>query len=128
MSEMVLNAFLIADKVIVEDNNKRGIIGIFDVFNLKDFPGVTPTWYIYASITNITGKHQFVFDLLFSKTSENIFKISGEFESKSKKVVIDLIIPVPPVKFLKGGDHMLNLIINDKLIASRYLLVQKKAT
>jgi hypothetical protein len=53
------NALLIADRVIREDNGKRGIIGSFNTFNFPAFPAVAPPFVIYANLDDFTGEHEF---------------------------------------------------------------------
>ena len=42
MPEPVFVALLLADRVITEDNQKKGIIGTFNQFNLRQLPALLP--------------------------------------------------------------------------------------
>ena len=57
MPEPVFVALLIADRVITEDNQKKGIIGTFTQFTVRQVPAALPPWFIYAAVTNVVGEH-----------------------------------------------------------------------
>ena len=69
MPEPVFVALLIADRVVTEDNQKKGIIGTFTQFTVRQVPAALPPWYIYAAVTNLAGEHVFSLNLLFRPQS-----------------------------------------------------------
>jgi len=65
MAEPVLVALLFADRVIVEEKNKKKtIVGTFTRFYSDKFPVSFPPWYIYAAVTNISEDHSFSLNLV----------------------------------------------------------------
>lgn len=53
------NALLMADRVIREDNGKRGIIGSFNTFTFPKFPITAPPFFVYANLEDFSGEHEF---------------------------------------------------------------------
>ena len=73
MPEPVFVALLLADRVITEDNQKKGIIGTFTQFSLRQLPAILPPWFIYAAVTNLLGDHSFSVNLVFDRSQQVIF-------------------------------------------------------
>ncbi len=124
MDEPVLVGLLFADKVITEQNGKKGIIGTFSIFNSKTFPVVFPPWHIYAGITNIQGKHEFAITLVKDDTQQVILPINGQFDSKEKEGVIELTFTVGGVVFPGKGSYSLTFSIDGNQVGARVLKVQ----
>ncbi|ULQ59869.1 hypothetical protein K7I13_00490 [Brucepastera parasyntrophica] len=90
MAEPVLVGLLFADRIITENNGKKGIIGTFSVFSAKAFPVVFPPWSIYAAVTNLTGKHTFSINLVHDDTMQVILPINGELNAATPEDVVEL--------------------------------------
>jgi len=125
MSEPVLVALLFADRVIVENNGKKGVIGTFNNFFAQTFPAVFPSWGVYAAATNLSGKHEFALTLFRPDTNQVVMPINGQFDAKNRVDVVELIFQVNGVVFPDEGKYALNFNIDGELIGSRVLVVSK---
>ncbi len=125
LSEPVLVGLLFADRVIVENNGKRGIIGTFNVFHSQNFPAVFPPWYLYAAVTNLTGKHTFALTLVNEETQQVLIPFNGEFESPETDVVVELTPAMMNVAFPRAGSYLLNFSVDGELLGTRILYVRQ---
>ena len=123
MAEPVLVGLLFADRVIVEKNNKKGIIGTFSRFHSENFPVAFPPWYIYAAVTNIENEHSFAINLVNDKSQHVIVSFGGKVGTESVKAVCELSIPIMNIVFPEPGDYNLTFHIDGKQIGSRVLEV-----
>ncbi len=125
MPEPVFVALLIADRVVTEDNQKKGIIGTFTQFTVRQVPAALPPWYIYAAVTNIAGEHVFSLNLLFDRSQQVIFSAGGKVSVDDPRRVVELVIQVPNVVFPEEGTYNVSFHIDADLIATRILDVVK---
>jgi hypothetical protein len=125
MPEPVFVALLIADRVITEDNQKKGIIGTFTQFTVRQLPAALPPWFIYAAVTNIAGEHTFSLNLLFDRSQQVIFSAGGKLSVDEPRRVVELVIQVPNVVFPEEGTYNVSFHIDGDLIATRILDVVK---
>ena len=125
MAEPVLLAILFADKVITEDNGKKGIIGTFTRFNAPSFPAVFQPWAIYVAFTNIHGPHKFSFELIKTDDNTVIFPVQGDFNVASKEETVELGINIAGVTFPAEGKYYLVFKINGETVGARFLQVSK---
>jgi hypothetical protein len=124
--EAVLLALLVADKVITENNGKKGIIGIFNQFNFKELPVTCPPWFIFASIAGLaTGKHDITFNLTHDRTQHNVFSIGGEMDVKERGNT-DLQIQIGNARFEKPGEYNLTLHVDGSYLGGRVINVQSQ--
>lgn len=123
MAEPVLVGLLFADRVITENNNKKGIIGTFTNFHSYQYPVAFPPWYIYAAVTNIKGEHNFSINLANDKSQHVIVSFGGKIGSDDLKAVCELSIPLVNVMFPEPGAYNLIFNIDGKQIGSRVLEV-----
>ena len=123
MSEPVLLGLLFADKIITEDNGKKGIIGTFNNFQAQTFPIMFPSWCIFASVTNLQGKHSFSLNLVHNDTSQVVLPINGEIETKDFSEVVELVPTIMGAVFPKEGKYTLTFNIDGQQIGSRILEV-----
>lgn len=124
MTEPILLAILFADRIIIENNNKKGIIGTFDKFIAQAFPVTFPPWGIYVSLTNITGKLPFAITLLHLETNQIVLPINGELESASPEQTIELTFNLAGVVFPSPGRYNLSVELGGELLGSRVLYVE----
>jgi len=125
MGEPYLVGLLFADRVITEDNHKKGIIGTFTFFNSNQIPVIFPPWFIYSAATNITpGKHNFSLILSDRESQHVVFSIGGDFEVDDIKAVIEISIPCNAV-FPKFGTYSLIFNIDGKEVGARFLEVRR---
>jgi hypothetical protein len=127
MPEPVFVALLLADRVITEDNQKKGIIGTFTQFTVRDVPAGLPPWYIYAAVTNISGEHSFSLNLVVDRTQQVIFSAGGNLRVDDPRRVVELVIPVPNVVFPETGTYVVTFHVEGEQIGSRILDVVKSA-
>jgi hypothetical protein len=125
MSEPVFVALLFADRVIAENNGKKGIVGTFNVFHAPVFPVVFPPWFIYAAVTNLTGKHNFALTLVHDESQQVIVPFNGEFEAPTPDVVVELAPGLMNVSFPRAGLYTLNFAVDGEALASRSLYVRQ---
>jgi hypothetical protein len=125
MPEPVFVALLLADRVITEDNKKKGIIGTFNQFTLRQLPAVLPPWYIYAAATNIAGDHSFSVNIVFDSSQQVLFSAGGRFDVDSPRRVVELVIPVANVPFTETGAYTVCFFIDGGQIGSRVLEVAR---
>src|SRR5262245_25181789 len=107
MSEPVLVGLIFADRIITENNGKKGIIGTFTQFHAARFPVTFPPWCIYAAVTNLIGKHNFAINLVNEETSQVILPIGGEMDVKERSDVIELDPVVTGAVFPAPGNYSL---------------------
>jgi hypothetical protein len=124
MTEPILLAILFADRIIIENNNKKGIIGTFDKFISQSFPVTFPPWGIYVSLTNIKGKHSFAITLVHLETNKIVIPINGELESISPEQTIELTFNLAGVVFTSPGRYNLSVEVGGELLGSRVLYVE----
>ena len=126
MGEPVCHALLMADRVIVENTGKKGLIGVFGRFNFPDFPVVAPQWFIYALITNIAGKHEFSLNLVRDETQAVILPIAGEIDIPNEDAEVELVLPINNLRIPRPGSHTLTLNVDGYPLASRILRIEHR--
>lgn len=129
MSEPVLVAFLFADRVITEDNQKKGIIGTFTRFHSQQYPVAFPLWFIYGAITNIgPGKHPMGITITNVQTKQVIMSVNADLEASGPgnlDDVVELSIPVVNVVFPQEGKYDVSLVMDGETVGSRALQVNR---
>jgi hypothetical protein len=125
MPEPVFVALLLADKVITEDNQKKGIIGTFSQINLRQLPALLPPWFIYAAVTNLLGDHSFSLSLVADRSQQVLFSAGGRVNVDSPRRVVELVIPVANALFAEPGTHTVCFFIDGAQIGSRVLEVAR---
>mgnify|MGYP001041453836 CR=1 FL=1 len=119
------NALLMADRVIQENNGKRGIIGSFNTFNFPRFPATAPPFYVYANIEDFEGTHEFSVTIARDGAELVVFSAGGEIRFESGKEA-EIIIPAFGVTFPKEGTYNLIFRIGNNQYGSRKIVVNKK--
>ena len=123
MDEPVLVGLLFADKIITEDNGKKGIIGTFTRFFAHSFPAAFPPWAIYAALTNVTGEHQFALTLIESESEQVVLPLTGKFDVKQKTDVVELTPTIMGAVFPKAGKYTLLFTVDGDQIGARTLII-----
>jgi hypothetical protein len=122
--EPVLVALLFADRVLVEEGNrKKTIVGTFTQFHADKFPAVFAPWYIYAAVTNIEGEHSFSLNLVLEKESQVILGINGKVKADDRNKVNEFIFPIQRAIFPSAGTYSLTFNIGGIQVGSRLLEV-----
>lgn len=124
MKEPVCTALLFADRIIVENNGKKGIIGTFSRIFAPSFPVQTAPWGIYAAATNVVGKHQFALTLTNIESNQDILPITGELQSQNPEEVIELTFNTAGVTFPSAGKYSLSFTIDNELLSSIILYAE----
>jgi hypothetical protein len=124
MPEPVLVGLLFADKVITENNGKKGILGTFTQFNAATFPAVFPPWNLYAAVTNLIGKHRFALNLV-SDENQVVVPLSGEFEVADPLGVVELDPMIAGAAFPRPGNYTLTFHVDGDFVGSRILTVRQ---
>jgi len=126
MSEPVFVALLLADRVITEDNQKKGIIGTFTQFTTRQVPAGFPPWFIYAAVTNLTGEHTFSLNIVFDRSQQVLFSAGGKVAVDTLRRVVEIVVPVVNAVFPEEGTYLVAFHIDGMQIGSRMLEVVKK--
>jgi hypothetical protein len=121
MEKPVLVGLIFADKIITEDNGKKGIIGTFTSFQSDTFPAVIQPWGIYVAVASIKGKHSFTLNMTPQKGGEDIVNLNGKFEVTATTESVELIINMPVTVFPKDGIYRLKFIVDGNEIGHRNL-------
>jgi hypothetical protein len=122
--EPVLVALLFADRVLVEEGNrKKTIVGTFTQFSSEKFPVVFPPWFIYAAATNLDGEHSFSLNLVLEKESQVIVGINGRMKADDSNKVNEFIFPIRGAIFPSPGVYTLTFNIGGAQVGSRLLEV-----
>jgi hypothetical protein len=122
------NALLMADKIIREDNGKRGIIGAFNTFNFVRFPIIAPPFFIYANIEDFSGAQEFSVTIAREGAEFVVFSSGGEIHFEKENKEAELIIPAFGVSFPKEGTYNLILKIGSYTFGSRRIIVTRIET
>lgn len=123
MPEPVFVALLLADRVITEDNQKKGIIGTFTQFVTPRLPASFPPWFIYAAATNIVGENAFVLKMASDETGDPVFSAEGKLNVDNPRKVVELVIPVTNAIFPLAGTYTLLFTLDGEPLGSRVLEV-----
>jgi hypothetical protein len=119
--EAVCFALLFADRIITENNGKKGLIGVFSNFNFPKFPAIAPQWFIFAALTNLKGKHEFSINIVRDDAQHVVLPIAGEIDVQDDGKDIEIILPINNLTFQKPGKHTLTFNIDGMPLASRIL-------
>ena len=125
MTEPVFVALLAADRVISEDNGKKGIIGTFTQFNAVQFPARFPPWFVYAAVTNLADAHSFSLNVVNDGTQQVVFSAAGQFTVDQPRKVVELVVPMLSVVFPAPGTYNLLFNVDGQQIGSRLLETAK---
>lgn len=123
MPEPVFVALLMADRVITEDNGKKGIIGTFTQFNARQFPAIFPPWFLYAAVTNLKGEHSFSIAVASDTTQQVAFSVNGQFSVDDPRKVVELVVPVLQAPFPAAATYTVLFHVDGEQIGSRLLEV-----
>ena len=121
------NALLMADKVIKEDNGKRGIIGSFNTFNFPSFPFTAPPFFVYANLEDFTGDHEFSVTIAREGAELVVFSAGGEILFQDENREAEILVPAFGVTFPKEGSYNLILRIGHSQYGSRRIIVNRLA-
>ncbi len=119
------NALLMADRVIQENNGKRGIIGSFNTFNFPTFPATAPPFFVYANVEDFEGAHEFSVTIAREGAELVVFSAGGEIRFESGKEA-ELILPAFGVTFPKEGVYNLIFRVGHNQYGSRRIIVNTK--
>jgi hypothetical protein len=126
MAEPVLVGLLLADRIITEDNGKKGVIGTFSRFLAPSFPFAFPPWAIYAAVTNLEGQHEFSLNLAREDDGTVIMPLSGKLQAGSRLDVIEITPSINGLLFPSGGKYVLSFLIDDFPIGARIVFVEHR--
>jgi len=121
------NALLMADRVIREDNGKRGIIGSFNTFNFPVFPFTAPPFFVYANLEDFSGSHEFSVTIAREGAELVVFSAGGEIQFQDGNREAEILVPAFGVTFPKEGAYNLILRIGNSQYGSRRLIINKLA-
>lgn len=119
------NVLVLADRVIREDNGKRGIIGSFNTFNFPNFPAVAPPFFIYANLEDFAGDMEFSVSIVREGAELVIFSAGGEMKFGDSGQEAELLIPALGMTFPKEGKYNLILRVGNYPYGSRRLIVNR---
>ena len=126
MNNIVCDALLFADKVITEDNGKKGVIGIFDSVAVRSFPGAVPPFHIFVILRNLSeGDHETTFALTREESQQVLLSIPGEIHVRQPRGKIEMAFPVQGVIFHKPGKYELTVHVDGSFVASSPVYVKQ---
>lgn len=124
MLEINTHAFLFADRIITENNGKKGLIGVFTCFNFPGFPIQAPPWFVFVAMDNIPeGKHGFTINIVRNENKQVVFSASGEFSTRGPSDGAELSFPIPPIQFPGDGKYLVSFVMGSREISQRFLQV-----
>jgi hypothetical protein len=121
------NALLMADRVIREDNGKRGIIGSFNTFAFPKFPYTAPPFFVYANVEDFSGELEFSITIAREGAELVVFSAGGEIKFQTEGEA-EILIPAFGVTFPKEGTYNLILRIGNNQFGSRRIIVNTGTT
>ncbi len=122
-------ALLCADRIITENNGKKGLIGVFSGFHFPLFPSIPTHWFIYAGLANLRGENQFSINLVHDESQTVLLSLGGELKvHEQQENDIEVVVPVVNLVFPKPGPHTLILNVEGIPYASRILRVTEAKT
>jgi hypothetical protein len=119
------NALLMADRVIKEDNGKRGIIGSFNTFNFPAFPFTAPPFFVYANLEDFSGIEEFSVTIAREGAELVVFSAGGEIHFQDENREAEVLVPAFGVTFPKEGNYNLILRIGNSQYGSRRIIVNR---
>ena len=128
MAEPLLNALLMADSIVSEDNGKKVLVGVFSKFNFQQMPAQAPPWFLYAGVENLVGHNTFTFNLAREDTQEVAFSAGGEMQIQDPSSGVEIVLMVPPILFRAPGPYILQFLVNGHELISRKLPVNLVGT
>jgi len=120
------NALLMADRVIREDNGKRGIIGSFNTLNFPAFPAIAPPFHIYANLEDFSGVYEFSVTIAREGAELVVFSAGGEIKFEPEGSEVEFLLPAFGVTFPKEGIYNLILRVGNNQYGSRRIIVNRK--
>lgn len=122
-------ALLCADRIITENNGKKGLIGVFSGFQFPRFPSLPTQWFIYAGLANLRGENHFSINLVHDESQNVLLSIDGELRLHEQQGNdVEVVVPVANLIFPKPGAHTLVLNVEGIPYASRILHVAEAKT
>ena len=123
MYEVVAHALLCCDRIITENNGKKGLIGVFQSFQFPKVPSPAVTWFVYVALGSVSrGTHEFSVTITHGQSSDEVASRSGEIRVSSEREDVELVLPVTCV-YKHYGAYVITLEVGDELVASRILRV-----
>lgn len=128
MYELVVHALLCCDRIITEDNGKKGLIGVFQSFQFPSMPAPPVSWFIFGALGSVSrGTHEFSVTVTHGQSSEEVVMRSGEIHVAGEREDVELVLPVT-CSFNHYGAYVITLEVGDELVASRLLRVMSAAS
>ncbi len=123
MYEVVVHALLCCDRIITENNGKKGLIGVFQSFQFPSVPSPPVPWFIYGALGSVSrGTHEFSVTVTHGQSSQEVASRSGEIHVAGEREDVELVLPVT-CNFNHFGAYVITLEVGDELVASRILRV-----
>ena len=123
MYELVVHALLCCDRIITENNGKKGLIGVFQSFQFSHVPSPAVPWFIYGALGSVSrGTHEFSVTVTHGQSSEEVATRSGEIHVAGEREDVELVLPIT-CNFSHFGAYVITLEVGDELVASRILRV-----
>ena len=120
---VIAYALLCTDRVITENNGKKGLIGVFSGFQFPSFPSPPTQWFIYAGLANLTVSQAFSLNLVHEESQQVLLSIGGDIKAPEGNREVELVVPVMNLVFQKPGPYTLTLNVGGMPAASRILRV-----
>lgn len=118
---------LVCDTVIVHNDGKKTIVGIFDEMRAVTVPALRSVGF-YGRLTDMEGAYKFVIRIVFlgDDGEELIGAVETAELSVSDRVgIVDLAVNLPPVPFPKYGRYEFQLFTGDMYLGRSTVSVVK---
>jgi hypothetical protein len=124
MGEAVFVGLLFADRIVEEKTGKKVIVGTFNTFHTPSFPATFPPWAIYASVTNLVGKHTFSLNLVHEETAQVVLALNGDLDLEDSSIIAEIVPGVAPT-FHRPGLYTLVFNVDGNHMGARSLYVRE---
>src|SRR3990172_6809166 len=110
-----IRAILMCDTVIQEaGTGKKTLVGVFDRFVFPNVPAQIGGFTFFARITDLNGSYSFRIDVVDLREDKKLARIeTNEFTHDDPLGSMDLVLPIPPIRFINFGKHEFQLYANN---------------
>ena len=116
-------ALICCDTVITDaPTGKKTLVGLFNSIKVARFPYIIGQFFIFASVTNGMGEVP-VSVRLSASDGRELFNLKGSLHCKTPLDAPEVVFQIQNMPFTEEGVFDLELIANERIIASRTLTV-----
>ena len=124
MSKFKLDFLHICDQVIVDQDKKISIIGIFNKIKAFGFPAIHPKFSIFTKISGAIGAYKQRIEIISTENNTPMASVIGDFEIKNSEGsifignFINMLFPVE-------GKYKIKIYIDDTIVnEGNYIIIR----